>query len=146
MKVLLKTKKEMEYVVSSILKEKFGESDISIDARPQGYLGLVLVDNFPEEKIKDLYSIPEIEKIVPIYGECRAELEEIKKCAEEVVKKVGKFESFLVRTTRRGLKHDFTSIDCDRVVGARIKDLTNADVDIVSPEVVFMIEIINDVC
>ncbi len=141
MLVLVKTKKEFEYVVESIIKEKFPETKVI--ARPHGYLGLVLVENISK---KNLEEIPEIERAIPVYAKCNANLEEIAIACEKVAKQVTPFSTFAVRTTRRGKEHDFTSIDCDRVAGAKIKEVSNADVDLENPEKIFLIEIINEDC
>lgn len=138
---LVKTKKEFEYIAESIIKENFPQAKIV--SRPHGYLGLLLVENGSEEKLEE---IPEIERVIPIYAKCKANIEEIAKACEEVAKKVLPFSSFVVRTTRRGRMHNFTSIDCDTIAGARIKEISKAVVDIENPEKVFLIEIINEDC
>ncbi len=138
---LVKTKKEFEYVAESVIKEKFPQARVV--ARPHGYLGLVLVENVSKEQLEE---IPEVERVVPIYAKCKADLEEIAKACEEVAKRVVPFSSFLVRTTRRGKGHEFTSIDCDRVAGAKIKQISGAAIDLEKPEKVFLIEIINQDC
>ena len=141
MLILAKTKKEFEYIVESIIKEKFPEAKVI--ARPHGYLGLVLVENVSKENLEE---IPEIERAIPVYTKCKAELDEITKACGEVAKKIMPFSTFAVRTTRRGKEHEFTSIDCDHVAGAKIKEVSNADVDLENPEKIFLIEIINEDC
>ncbi len=138
---LVKTRKEMENVVASILKEKY--PNVEVISKPKGYFGLLLVKGVIKEDIEEL---PEVERVIPILGKCKAEIDEIVKTVEKVLENLEKFETFVVRTTRRGKNHNFTSIDCDRAVGARIKEITNADVDIEKPERVFMVEIINEDC
>ena len=139
--LLAKTKREFEYVAESIIKEKFPQAKVI--ARPHGYLGLLFVENVSKEQLEE---IPEVERVVPIYAKCKANLEEIAKACEEVAKRVMPFSSFLVRTTRRGREHGFTSIDCERVAGARIKEISGAVIDLENPERVFLIEIINEDC
>ncbi len=139
MLMLVKTKREFEYVVESIIKEKFPHAEVL--ARPSGYLGLAFVEGVSKEELEE---IPEIERVIPIYAKCKANLEEIVKSCEEVAKQVLPFSAFAVKTTRRGKSHEFTSIDCDRVAGAKIKEVSNAIVDLEKPEKVFMIEIINE--
>jgi len=139
--MLVKTKKEFEYIVESIIKEEFPEAKVI--ARPHGYLGLLLVENVSKQKLEE---IPEIERVIPIYAKCKANLDEIAKACEETAKKVMPFSSFAVRTTRRGKQHEFTSIDCDRIAGAKIKEVSNATVDLYNPEKIFLIEIINEDC
>jgi tRNA acetyltransferase TAN1 len=133
---IAKTPRGMEYVAAEHIKERLG--DVKIEVRPQGFLGLVLVYSDEIEKVRD---IPEIERIVPIVAECRAEIDEIASKAKEVVEKIGEFESFAVKTTRRG-KHGFTSIDVNRVFGAKIKEFSQAEVNLDFPEKVFYVEII----
>ena len=139
--MLVKTKKEFEYIVESIIKENFPQAKVI--ARPHGYLGLVLVENVSKEELEE---IPEVERVIPIYAKCKAELEEIAKACEEVAKQVIPFSSFLVCTTRRGKAHEFSSIDCEKIAGAKIKEVSNAAVDLESPEKIFLIEIINEDC
>lgn len=141
MLLIAKTKKEFEYIVESIIKEKFPHAKVI--ARPKGYLGLVIVEGVDKRELEE---IPEIERAIPIYACCKANLDEIAQACEKVAKQVMPFSSFAVRTTRRGKEHEFTSIDCDRVAGAKIKEVSKADVDLEKPEKVFLIEIINETC
>ncbi|NOZ81824.1 MAG: hypothetical protein GXO63_01610 [Candidatus Micrarchaeota archaeon] len=122
----------MEYVVASKIKNYFPEA--SVTARPEGFLGLVLVENCEKEVLEE---IPEIERVLPVYSICRAEIDEI----TQTVKKVAshfKFGTFAVRCTRRG-RHDFTSLDVEREAGKTL----SGKVDLEHPEIIFFVEIIN---
>ncbi len=48
-----------------------------------------------------------------------------------------------MKTKRRG-KHGFTSVDVNRELGARIRELTNSDVNLSWPDKVVQVEIIGD--
>ncbi len=135
---LAKTPRGMEYVAADHVRDKNPTAEISV--RPGGFLGLLLVNGVEKE---DLLDIPEIERIIPISIVCNADLEEIVSKAGEIVEIAGQFNSFAVRTTRRG-KRDFTSIDVNVRLGAKIKDLTNAEVDLDFPDKAIYVEIIGD--
>lgn len=137
--LLVKTPRELEYIAADHIRERLG--DVKLEIRPLGYLGLIIVHFNEIEKIKD---IPEIEKIIPISIVCKANPDEIASYAEEIVKIAGEFKTFAIRTKRRGKKHNFTSTDINVKLGARIKELTNADVDLDFPEKAIYVEIIGD--
>jgi len=135
---IAKTPRGMEYVAADHVREKNPAAEVSV--RPGGFLGLVLVNGVEKE---DLLEIPEIERIIPISIVCNADLEEIVSKAEEIVKIAGTFDTFAVRTTRRG-ERNFTSIDVNVRLGAKIKELTNAEVDLDFPDKAIYVEIIGD--
>ena len=137
--LLVKTLRGMEYVAADHIRERLG--DVKLEVRPSGYLGLIIVHSDEIEKIKD---IPEIETIIPISIVCKADVDEIVSKAEEIVKVAGDFESFAIRTKKRGKKHSFTSADINIKLGAKIKELTNAEVDLEFPEKAIYVEIIGD--
>ena len=137
--LLVKTLRGMEYVAADHIRERLG--DVKLEVRPSGYLGLIIVHSDEIEKIKD---IPEIETIIPIKIVCKADVDEIVSKAEEIVKMAGEFKSFAIRTKRRGKKHSFTSADINVRLGAKIKELTNAEVDLEFPEKAIYVEIIGD--
>jgi len=137
--LLVKTQRGMEYVAADHIRERLG--DVKLEIRPSGYLGLIIVHSDEIDKIKD---IPEIETIIPIYITCKADLDEIVSKAEEIVKIAGEFDSFAIRTKRRGKKHDFTSTDVNIRLGAKIKELTNAEVSLDFPDKAIYVEIIGD--
>jgi tRNA acetyltransferase TAN1 len=129
----------MEYVAADHIRERLG--NVKLEIRPSGYLGLIIVHSDEIDKIKD---IPEIETIIPIYITCKADLDEIVSKAEEIVKIAGEFDSFAIRTKRRGKKHDITSTDVNIRLGAKIKELTNAEVSLDFPDKAIYVEIIGD--
>ncbi len=136
--LLVKTLREMEYVAADHIRERL---NAKLEIRPSGFLGLIIVHSDEIDKIKD---IPEIETIIPIKIVCKADVDEIVSKAEEIVEVAGEFKSFAVRTKKRGKKHSFTSADINVRLGARIKELTNAEVDLEFPEKAIYVEIIGD--
>jgi tRNA acetyltransferase TAN1 len=139
--MLVKTPKGLENVAASYIRERLGE-DVKLEVKPSGYYGLILVHSDEREKIED---IPEIERIIPISIVCKADPDEIASKAEEIVKIAGEFETFAIRTKRRGKKHNFTSLDVNIKLGTRIKELTNAEVSLDFPDKAIYVEIIGDV-
>ncbi len=137
--LLIKTQRGLEYIAADHIRDRLG--DVKLEIRPSGYLGLILVHSDELDKIKD---IPEIETIIPISIVCRADVDEIVSKSEEIVRIAGDFNSFAIRTKRRGKKHDFTSTDVNIRLGARIKEITDADVDLDFPEKAIYVEIIGD--
>jgi tRNA acetyltransferase TAN1 len=133
-----KTSVGMEYIAANHVKEKAPDAEVSV--RPGGFMGLLLVSNVDRE---DLLDVPEIERVIPVSIVCNANLNEIVSKAEEITRIAGKFDTFAVRTTKRG-KSDFTSIDVNVRLGARIKELTNAEVDLDFPDKAVYVEIIGD--
>ncbi len=109
-----------------------------------GYSGLVIVETNDENAEEKILEIPEVERVIPpVLVETNAELGEIVKAANEIASLISKDETFAVKTKRRG-KHDFSSIDVNRVLGAKIKELTDADVNLSWPDKVVQVEIIGD--
>ncbi len=137
--IFVKTQRGLEYIAASHIKDKLG--DVKIEVRPAGYLGILIVHSNDVEKVKE---VPEVERAIPVLFEVRSELNEIVSKAEEIVKAMGDFKSFAVRTTRRGLKHDFTSTDVNIELGKRIQELSGADVDLNFPEKAVYVEVVNE--
>ena len=141
--IVAKTQRGMEYVAASHVKDVL-TGDVKIDVRPSGYLGLIIIHSDQIEKVKE---VPEIERAIPVVAVSRADPDEIASKAEEIVetiKATGSFSSFAVRTTRRGKKHSFTSVDVSIKLGARIKELSGAEVSLDFPEKAIYVEIIGD--
>ncbi len=137
--LLVKTLRGMEYVAGDLIRERLG--DVKLEIRPHGYLGLIIVHSDDLDKIRD---IPEIETIIPIGIVCKADVDEIVSKADEIVEMAGDFNSFAIRTKKRGKKHDFSSSDINVRLGARIKEMTDADVDLEFPDKAVYVEIIGD--
>ncbi|WP_048086272.1 SPOUT family RNA methylase [Archaeoglobus veneficus] len=135
--LLIKTLVGMEYIAASYIRERL---DADIEVRPSGFLGLVIVHSDEIERISD---IPEIETIIPISIECKADINEILKQAPKIAKLIGNAKTFAIKTKRRGT-HDFTSADVNIRLGAEVKKLTGCDVDLISPEKTVYVEIIGD--
>ena len=138
--IIAKTQRGLEYVAASHIRDALAE-DVKIEVRPAGYLGLIIVHSDQIEKLRE---VPEIERAIPVITVCKADPDEIASKAEEIVKAMGSFSSFAVRTTRRGRKHPFTSVDVNIRLGARIKELSGADVSLDFPEKAVYVEIIDD--
>lgn len=139
MKFLVKTQRGMESVAGNYIREALPNAEVW--ASPMGYSGLVIVETNDENAEEKLLEIPEVERVIPVLVETNAELKEIEKAADEIASLISKDETFAVKTKRRG-KHDFSSIDVNRVLGARIKELTDADVNLSWPDKVVQVEII----
>ncbi len=140
-KFILKTQRGMEGVAASYVKDLL--PDASVWPSPMGYSGLVIVETGDESARKKLLEIPEVERVIPVLVETEADLERIAEGAEGIAHLIREDETFAVRTKRRG-KHGFSSIDVNRVLGERVRELTGADVDLSWPDKVVQVEIIGD--
>ncbi len=137
--ILAKTQRGLEYIAASHVRDQLG--DVKIEVRPNGYLGVLIVHSDEIDKVKE---IPEIEKAIPILFTVKSDLNEIISRAEDIAKAMGDFETFAVRTTRRGLKHNFNSIDVNIKLGKRIQEISNTDVDLNNPDKAVYVEIFNE--
>ncbi|ASJ03545.1 hypothetical protein A3L09_09900 [Thermococcus profundus] len=140
-KFLVKTQRGMEGVAANYIRESL--SDAEVLASPFGYYGLVIVESGDEDAEKKILDIPEVERVLPVLAEVPADLEAIVTTAEKIAPLIGEDETFAVKTKRRG-KHGFSSLDVNRALGARIQELTNADVNLSWPDKVVQVEIIGD--
>jgi len=140
-KFILKTQKGMEGVAAGYVKDAL--PDASVWPAPMGYSGLVIVETGDESAGEKLLGIPEVERVIPVLLETEADLGKITAGAEGIARLIRGDETFAVRTKRRG-KHGFSSIDVNRVLGERIRELTGADVDLSWPDKVVQVEIIGD--
>ncbi|ASJ01258.1 SPOUT family RNA methylase [Thermococcus gorgonarius] len=140
-KFIVKTQRGMESVAANYIKEALSNAEVWTS--PMGYSGLVLVESEDETALEKIQEIPEVERVIPVLAEVPAVLDEIVKTAELVAPMIGENETFAVKTKRRG-KHDFSSIDVNRALGARIQELTKADVNLSWPDKVVQVEIIGD--
>lgn len=141
MKFIVKTQRGMESVAANYIKESL--PDARVWASPMGYYGLVIVETDEEKAAEEILEIPEVERLIPVIVEVSAELEKIVESAEKLAPMIKESETFAVKTKRRG-KHGFTSMDVNRELGARIRELTNADVNLSWPDKVVQVEIIGD--
>ncbi|WP_456477814.1 SPOUT family RNA methylase [Geoglobus ahangari] len=137
--IFVKTQRGMEYIAMQNIKELMG--DVKIEVRPAGYLGVLIVHSDDVEKVKE---VPEVEKAIPVLFELRSDLDEILGKAEEIVEAMGDFETFAVRTTRRGLRHDFNSMDVNIRLGRRIQEISGKEVDLNQPDKAVYVEIVNE--
>ncbi|WP_297093244.1 SPOUT family RNA methylase [Thermococcus sp.] len=141
MKFIVKTQRGMESVAANYIRESI--SDATVWASPMGYSGLIIVETDDESASDKILRIPEVERLIPVVVEVPGELEKIVESAEKLAPLIGEGETFAVKTKRRG-KHGFTSMDVNRELGARIRELTNADVNLSWPDRVVQVEIIGD--
>ncbi len=141
--VLIKCRLGMERVCASYIKDL--NPKLEVVSAPKGFSGLVLVGGADDKYelarlIKE--RVPEADKVLIIDGVAKAEIPSI---AEEVTKiikdKISPDETFAVRTVRRG-SHEFTSIDVNVAVGAKVKEVTGASVNLEFPDKVVAVEII----
>jgi tRNA acetyltransferase TAN1 len=142
--IVAKTLLGMEKLAAARIKELCPEA--KVQASPQGFAGLVLVEAPNEDELLKRINeeVVEVERAVKSIAECKADLREIASVAVEAVKGlIGPDETFAVRTTRRG-RHGFTSIDVNVAVGALVKEATGASVNLDRPDKVVAIEIIGD--
>ncbi len=145
MNLVLKTRKGLEKIVASQVREILPEAEVTPE--PFGYLGVVFVNVADKWKAAELISerIPEVDRVLVVERVVSAKLNEIEEAALDVAKRfITAEDRFAVRTTRRG-RHDFTSIDVNVRVGAAIRGVTNAEVDLEEPTKPLYIEIFQDV-
>ncbi|ACJ16008.1 RNA-binding protein [Thermococcus onnurineus NA1] len=141
MKFLVKTQRGMESVAANYIREILPDAEVW--ASPMGYSGLVVVEAEDEKAEEKILEIPEVERAIKVLHEVPARLDAILSVAEDVAKLIDENETFAVKTKRRG-KHDFSSIDVNRELGAKVRELTNADVNLSWPDKVVQVEIIGD--
>ena len=143
--ILVKTPLGLENIAAARILEL--NSNVKVYPRPQGFLGLVLVEADKHfefaRKIKE--NVLEAEKVIPAYEVVEADLNKIVEAARKVaLGNISSEETFAVRTTRRG-KHDFTSLDVNVKAGAAVKEVTNASVNLSFPDKIVDVEIIGDI-
>ncbi|WP_175059160.1 SPOUT family RNA methylase [Thermococcus sp. 2319x1] len=141
MKFLIKTQRGMEAVAANYIKDALEDAKVWI--APQGYSGLVLVESEDKDAEQKLFDIPEIERVIPVLFEVPATIEDILSVSEQIAAYIKEGESFAVKTKRRG-KHGFSSVDVNVALGGKIKELTNAEVDLTFPDKTVLVEIIGD--
>jgi len=140
-KFLIKTQRGMEAVAGNYIKEALEDAKVWIS--PQGYSGLILVETDDKNAKEKILEVPEVERVVEVLHEVPAKIEDILSVAEDLAKFINEGETFAVKTKRRG-KHKFTSVDVNVQLGAKIKELTNAEVDLSFPDKAILVEIIGD--
>nr|WP_206204371.1 SPOUT family RNA methylase [Thermococcus sp. LS1] len=131
----------MESVAANYIREVLPDAEVW--ASPMGYSGLVIVETEDEKAEEKILEIPEVERAIKVLHEVPARLDAILSVAEDVAKLIDENETFAVKTKRRG-KHDFSSIDVNRELGAKVRELTNADVNLSWPDKIVQVEIIRD--
>jgi len=139
--IILKVRRGFEKIVATRVLDIFPHAKVT--PRPLGREGIVFIDGIdPDVGFKEiLRKIPEIEKVLPVHGQSIAKIDAITEVALNVARKyLYTGESFAVRTTRRG-SHDFTSIDVNVAVGAKIKEELNNPVNLEAPDKVIWVEI-----
>ncbi|MEO2117153.1 MAG: THUMP domain-containing protein, partial [Methanocaldococcus sp.] len=136
-KYIIKTQKGFENIVVNNLKEIINNFNYIVS--PDGYQGIVIVES--DEDIEDkILEIPEVERVLKVYFETETDFDKIVNLAEKIKDYIKEDETFAVETKKRG-KQDFSSTDVNIVLGAKIKDLTNASVDLNNPDKVVHVEV-----
>ncbi|XRO76503.1 SPOUT family RNA methylase [Methanocaldococcus sp. 10A] len=136
-KYIIKTQRGFENIVVNNLKEIVKDFDYIVS--PDGFHGIVIVES--DEDIEDkILQIPEVERVLKVYFETETDFDKIVNLAEKIKDYIKEDETFAVETKKRG-KHDFSSTDINIVLGAKIKDLTNASVDLNNPDKVIHVEV-----
>ncbi|MEL9940875.1 MAG: SPOUT family RNA methylase [Ignisphaera sp.] len=135
----------MERVVASYIAEL--DPNAKAVPAPDNFMGLVIVYGVRDKSVfaeEIRRRVPEAEKIYTVLTCSKADVNSIVDAVKSVVKNlISPSDSFAVRTTRRGT-HSFTSIDVNVAVGATVKEMTNARVDLENPDKVIVIQIIKD--
>lgn len=134
----------MEKVVASHVRDL--DPGAEVLPSPSGYQGIVLVSKAadPQRLLGEILSqVVEVESAHLVEASCRADLEEIVRCALSLADRVKPTESFAVRTERRG-RHSFTSLDVNVAVGAALKERTGAAVNLENPDKVLYVQILQD--
>ncbi len=141
MVIIVKTPLGMEQLAATAIEE-LGFKAV---ARPNGVKGLVFVDAEPETEVVELIEkeVIEAEHVLPVIASCRAELSDIEEKAREIARFVD--GSFGVKVTRRG-EHSFSSLDVARVVGAAVKEVSGKKVELNTPQLWVVVEIIGKEC
>ena len=136
-KYIIKTQKGFENIVVNNLKEII--DDFNYIVSPDGYQGIVIVES--DEDIENkILEIPEVERVLKVYFETETDFDKIVNLADKIKDYIKEDETFAVETKKRG-KQDFSSTDVNIVLGAKIKDLTNASVDLNNPDKVVHVEV-----
>lgn len=133
--LILKTPLGLEKVAADHLSEKY--PDLILSVKPHGLEGLTIVEKSSDKHALINYILreaPEIESIVDVDVETKADLRSIIGAARNIAREmISKEDSFAVRTIRRG-KHSFTSLDVNAGVGAVVQKETGAHVNLDSPD------------
>lgn len=139
-KIILKTHRGFEKIVASRILDEFPKA--TVVPRPMNYSGIVFVDGIDPNTAYELMKlIPEIEKALPVLIETSADPVEIANATLNVARDhLSTGESFAVRTTRRG-KHDFTSLDINIAVGAKLRDELGNPVNLDYPDKIVWVEV-----
>ncbi|WP_423792775.1 SPOUT family RNA methylase [Methanocaldococcus indicus] len=141
MKFIVKTGRGFENIVINHLKNLVKE-DFKAIPSPDGFHGVVIVEC--EKDIRDkILEIPEVERVLKVDFEVPADFNSIVNTAEKIKEFINENDKYAVETIKRGEK-DYNSIDINKVLGAKIKDLTNAKVDLENPNKVVYVEIFKD--
>ncbi|ENN96742.1 THUMP domain protein [Methanocaldococcus villosus KIN24-T80] len=137
MKFIIKTERGLENIVVNHLKDLV--ENFNYITSPDGYQGIVIVE--AEEDIRDkILQIPEVDSVLKVDYEVETDFEKIVNMAEKIKEHINENETFAVETKKRG-KQDFNSVDVNIVLGAKLKDLTNAEVNLTNPDKVIYVEV-----
>ncbi|ABP51208.1 MAG: SPOUT family RNA methylase [Pyrobaculum arsenaticum] len=147
MDVIVKTRRGFEKIAASHIGEVLGPG-AEVEPAPFGYLGIVFVKAPGSDKwaLAQLIAqkVPEADRVLVVEKLVPADPAEIEKAAVEVAKRyINPDDTFAIRTTRRG-SHTFSSIDINVRVGAAVKEVTGANVDLEEPTKPLYVEIFQD--
>ncbi|AFA38509.1 putative RNA-binding protein, contains THUMP domain [Pyrobaculum oguniense TE7] len=147
MDVIVKTRRGFEKIAASHIGEVLGPG-AEVEPAPFGYLGIVFVKAPGSDKwaLAQLIAqkVPEADRVLVVEKLVPADPAEIEKAAVEVAKRyINPDDTFAIRTTRRG-SHTFSSIDINVRVGAAVKEITGANVDLEEPTKPLYVEIFQD--
>jgi len=146
--IIVKTLIGLERIATSRIEEMGIEC--RVNPKPFGHPGVVTVELASEDRKHELAEkireeIPEAERVLVAERCVKADLEAIAEAAVEISNKfLSEDTSFAVKTVRRGT-HSFTSIDVNYRVGSAIVKAFGAPVNLEYPDVIFWVEIFNDV-
>jgi len=138
--ILAKTDIGMEKYVANVLRVPCKK----VVPAPMGFKGLILIEECEdfEKAFQVVSKVPEVIRVMKAERCVRADLNELKRVAEEMASRL-KGKRFAVRTVRRG-KHPFTSVQVNAELGSVVLSKVDAEVDLSDPEAVLMVEIVGD--
>ena len=142
--IIVKTRLGMERIAANRIKEIL--EDAEVNPRPNGLLGLITVktENKFEAAEKIREKILEADRIILVDAQTKAEIKNIiEKAVKIAEKRIGRKESFAVRTVRRG-RHNFTSVDVNVALGEAVRRRIEARVDLTNPDKIIRVEIIGE--
>lgn len=140
MKFLVTTPLEKEFVVTSLIKEKFSDLIEKIETRPFGFFGVLIVEG-KKELGEKLLEIPEIEKVFPIEIETKFEnVNDLIEIAKKLSEKIREGSKIAIRVNKRGI-YDWKSIEIEKLIADEILKQKAFQIDFKNPEKIIDLEI-----